>query len=161
MRKVNSMLVAGAVALSFVGMGTASAMAGKPDSVGKAKVEHSQKASKASNDHKGGKADNDDLEDRIGDRVLDAAERALIGDYFEESKNHTGAKPLPPGIAKNLKRGKPLPPGIAKTRGEFPQDLRSKLRTRDGVEPRIVGTDVILEDLATGILIDIIRDVVR
>lgn len=160
MQKVSSIAMAGALVFSFVGMGTASAMAAKPDHAGKAKVEHAEKASKASDKAKNNDRD-DDLGDKIGDRVLDAAERALIGDYFKDPDNHTGAKPLPPGIAKNLKRGKPLPPGIAKTRGEVPEDLLSKLRKRDGVEPRIVGTDVILEDLATGILIDIIRDVVR
>ncbi len=154
MQKVSSMIMAGALVFSFVGMNTASAMAAKPEGVGKAKVEHAEKA-------KGGGDGGKDLEDRIADRVLTAAERALIGDYYQDPKHHSGAKPLPPGIAKNLQRGKPLPPGIAKTRGEVPNDLLRQLRQRDGISPRIVGTDLILEDLATGILIDIIRDVVR
>jgi hypothetical protein len=46
-------------------------------------------------------------------------EVSLINEFFrnyhvDKKGGKKGAKPLPPGIAKNLARGKPLPPGIAK-----------------------------------------------
>lgn len=117
----------------------------------------------------GGKAEqtqshkSDSTAERVGDAIVDglltAAEKALIGDYYQDPKHYVGAKPLPPGIAKNLKRGKPLPPGIAK-RG-VSDDLLRQLNKRDGIQPRIVGTDLVLEEIATGIIIDVLREVIR
>src|SRR6185295_9088527 len=44
--------------------------------------------------------------------VFRDSDRATFRDYFVTHK--ITARPLPPGIAKNVARGKPLPPGIAK-----------------------------------------------
>jgi hypothetical protein len=44
--------------------------------------------------------------------VFRDSDRATFRDYFVTHR--IVAKPLPPGIAKNVARGKPLPPGIAK-----------------------------------------------
>lgn len=117
----------------------------------------------------GGKAEQhqshntDSTADRVGDAIvnglLTAAEKALIGNYYSEPAHYVGAKPLPPGIAKNVARGKPLPPGIAK-RG-VSDDLLRQLNKRDGIQPRIVGTDLVLEEIATGIIIDVLREVIR
>src|SRR5574343_366404 len=41
-----------------------------------------------------------------------------------------GAKPLPPGIRKQLARGKPLPPGLA--RQQLPASYVQQLPARDG-----------------------------
>ncbi len=68
-------------------------------------------------------------------------------------------KGLPPGIAKNLQRGKPLPPGIAKR--DLPSGLESSLPGKhDGYESLIVGNDVVLVEIDTGKIADIITDAV-
>ncbi|MFN4354230.1 anti-virulence regulator CigR family protein [Parvibaculum sp.] len=81
-----------------------------------------------------------------------ADETRLIRDYF--TANPYEAKPLPPGIAKNLARGKPLPPGIAKR--YLPGDLVAGLPARPGYERIIVGSDILLVSIATGIIADIL-----
>ncbi|MDX5372851.1 MAG: RcnB family protein [Pseudomonadaceae bacterium] len=66
------------------------------------------------------------------------------------------AQSLPPGIRKNLARGKPLPPGIAK---RFDNRLLGQLPHYDGYEWRQVGTDVVLVTLATGLIYEILENV--
>lgn len=66
------------------------------------------------------------------------------------------AQSLPPGIRKNLARGKPLPPGIAK---RFDNRLLGQLPRYDGYEWRQVGTDVVLVALASGLIYEIIENV--
>ncbi len=66
---------------------------------------------------------------------------------------------LPPGIRKRLARGKPLPPGIAKQ--VAPAGLRSRIRLPDGYQVFEVGLDVLLVEVATGIVHDILMDAVR
>ncbi len=107
-------------------------------------------------------------------------ERQTIKKYFkeneyvhyveedDESHSHKGkgknkskgkSKGLPPGIAMNLERGKSLPPGIAKR--DLPQDLNYSLPERhDGYERTIVGNDVVLVEIDTGKIADIIVDAV-
>ena len=63
---------------------------------------------------------------------------------------------LPPGIAKNLGRGKPLPPGIAKN---FDSRLSARLPQYDGYQWQQVGRDVVLVAVATGIVHEILRNV--
>lgn len=63
---------------------------------------------------------------------------------------------LPPGIAKNLARGKPLPPGIAKN---FDSRLISRLPYYEGYEWKQIGRDVVLVAIATGIVYEILRNV--
>lgn len=84
----------------------------------------------------------------------DAAERE-IRSYFRT--NSYDVQSLPPGIAKNLARGKPLPPGIAK---RFPpEDLRRRLPDYPGCEVLIVDRDVLLVDLATRVIVDVLSGV--
>ncbi|GMV61647.1 MAG: hypothetical protein AMXMBFR74_08160 [Parvibaculum sp.] len=83
-----------------------------------------------------------------------ADETRIIRDYFAASPYD--AKPLPPGIAKNLARGKPLPPGIAKR--YLPRDLAARLPVRADYERLIVGDDILLVSIATGIIVDILSD---
>ncbi len=74
-------------------------------------------------------------------------------------KNKGKNKGLPPGIAKNLQRGKPLPPGIAKR--NLPHGLDSSLpASHHGYERIIVGNDVVLVEIDTGKIADIITDAV-
>lgn len=76
-----------------------------------------------------------------------------------KSKNKGKKKGLPPGIAKNLQRGKPLPPGIAKR--NLPPDLESSLPGKhDGYETVIVDDDVVLIEIDTGKIADILTDAV-
>ena len=74
-------------------------------------------------------------------------------------KNGKGGKSLPPGIAKNLSRGKPLPPGIAK------QVLPSRLvhmlpPPPHGHERIIVAGKVLLVEIATQVIHDVLEDVI-
>lgn len=70
---------------------------------------------------------------------------------------HVGAKPLPPGIRKNLARGKPLPPGIAKQ--AVPGPLLYKLPKVDGHDWVRVGTTLVLVGAATLVVKEIIDNV--
>lgn len=79
--------------------------------------------------------------------------RIVLGD----NRNLIGnVSSLPPGIQKNLARGKPLPPGIAK---KFDNRLIGKLPRYDGYEWRQAGTDVVLVAIATGIVYEVLRNV--
>jgi hypothetical protein len=105
-----------------------------------------------SEDQRGG-GSTEDLE-RV---LITAAERGLITAYYQEhSGNRDGD--LPPGIRKKLERGKPLPPGIAK---KMPDQLATRLPPRPGYAYQVVGPDVLLVQMATGLITDIIRNVVQ
>jgi hypothetical protein len=81
-------------------------------------------------------------------------ERRIVTEYYAEHRYE--AKPLPPGIAKNLARGKPLPPGIAKR--QLPADLRARLQSRVGAEITIFGDRIVLLE-ASGLVVDILEGV--
>ena len=68
-------------------------------------------------------------------------------------------KPLPPGIRKKIGRGKPMPPGIAKQ--VLPEDLLALLPERAGYHRVRVGLDVLLVEVATGVIHDVLMDVIR
>ena len=91
-------------------------------------------------------------------------EISIIRDYYEdlgrkERKDKHAGRGLPPGIAKNLARGKALPPGIAKQ--QLPPELVRRLPdVPDGHERIIVDGKVLLVDLATQVVRDILTDVV-
>ncbi len=69
-------------------------------------------------------------------------------------------KALPPGLARQLERNGKLPPGLEKRR--LPRDLHDRLpKPPVGHERVIVGQDVVLMETASGVIRDIIRDVVR
>ena len=90
--------------------------------------------------------------------VFPAAQRTIILDYFASAC--PGRKPLPPGIAKKVARGGSLPPGIAKR--FLPQDLDRRLPPPPtGIERVIVGGDVLLVQISTGAILDMIRAALR
>lgn len=89
--------------------------------------------------------------------LLSDKDRATILDYYEH--RHARVTALPPGIAKNLERGKPLPPGIAK-RG-VPPTLSRRLSIPAGYELQTVGADVLLIEIGTRIIADILKDAVH
>ncbi|MDR0207595.1 MAG: anti-virulence regulator CigR family protein [Pseudomonas putida] len=63
---------------------------------------------------------------------------------------------LPPGVRKNLARGKPLPPGIAK---KLDGRLIGRLPHYDGYEWRQAGTDLLLVTIATGLIYEVLTNV--
>ena len=66
---------------------------------------------------------------------------------------------LPPGLAKQLDERGALPPGLAKR--DLPSDLESTLPRRIGERFYIVDENVVLVQQATGVVLDIIGNVVR
>ncbi len=93
-------------------------------------------------------------------------ETSVIRDYYSQiqapASNSKGKKrpgSLPPGIAKNLARGKALPPGIAKQ--ALPGELLSKLpQPHDGFERVVLGGKVLLVEIATQMIHDVLIDAV-
>jgi len=89
--------------------------------------------------------------------LITVAERAIIGDYVHSNRGQfAGARRLPPGIAKKVARGGALPPGIAKK--ALPGGLLSRLPARPGQEWRVIGTDVLIVEIATGVIVDVLKD---
>ncbi|MBF8224009.1 RcnB family protein [Halomonas sp. 328] len=56
----------------------------------------------------------------------------------------------------NLARGKPLPPGIAR---RFDDRLYHQLPRYEGYEWRRVGADVVLVEMASDIVYEVLRDI--
>jgi hypothetical protein len=94
--------------------------------------------------------------------VFTAVERRLIADYYADPQ-HAGPasdRRLPPGIAKKVARGGALPPGIAKR--YLPDDLERRLRpTPPGFTRVVMGSDVLLVEVATGLIHDVIKSALR
>ena len=96
--------------------------------------------------------------------VFSQKEISIIGTWYQDhsrsyGKKKTKSKGLPPGIAKNLGRGKPLPPGIAKQ--YLPTDLNLMLPPpRKGFERVIVDGKVLLVEIATRVVHDILTDII-
>lgn len=78
---------------------------------------------------------------------------------FYAARPEINAQALPPGIRKRLERGKPLPPGIAKQ--VAPAELRSRVPVPDGYQLVEVGLDVLLVEVATNVIHDVLMDVIR
>jgi hypothetical protein len=73
--------------------------------------------------------------------------------------NNKGQKSLPPGIAMNLQRGKSLPPGIAKQ--VLPTGLIDLLPApRRGFERILVDGKVLLVEIATQVIHDVLEDLI-
>lgn len=87
------------------------------------------------------------------DVTFSVGEREAIHEYYS-AHSAPSAQGLPPGIRKNLARGKPLPPGIAKKMP--PRELVSRLSVPRGYEVVEVGLDVLLVEVATGVIHDVL-----
>jgi Ni/Co efflux regulator RcnB len=74
--------------------------------------------------------------------------------YADKPKKARG---LPPGQARKYARGKRLPPGIAKQ--ALPPDLERRLTVPPGHQYVVVDSDVLLIAVSTGIVVDILLDV--
>ncbi len=66
---------------------------------------------------------------------------------------------LPPGLQKHIERTGRLPPGLEKRR--LPGDLRALLPVRSGQDYRVVGNDIVLIEIATELILDVMKDVLR
>lgn len=78
---------------------------------------------------------------------------------IDSGVNFGSYQALPPGIRKNLARGKPLPPGIAKKMA--PQGMLGRLPNHPGYEWQVAGADLILVQIGTSVVSDVLRDVFR
>ncbi len=105
--------------------------------------------------------------DKLLGTVISAVERALIGDYVRKAKSSGQGLPpglakrqhLPPGLQKHIERTGRLPPGLEKRR--LPGDLRALLPIRSGQDFRVVGNDIVLIEIATELILDVMKDVLR
>jgi Ni/Co efflux regulator RcnB len=112
-------------------------------------------------------------EDALGDTlqtgrpVFSSVEKELIRDFFGGLEpDASGDLPyglakrdeLPPGLQKHIEKYGTLPPGLAKR--SLPYDLESRLpRLGSDLERVIVDDDVVLVQRATGVIFDILEDV--
>lgn len=87
-----------------------------------------------------------------------ATDRQIVSNFFLRNTGYYSS--LPPGLRRQLVTKGRLPPGIA--RKALPPGLAGALPPApQGYQRMIVGPDVLLVEIATGIIFDIIRDVVR
>ena len=95
-------------------------------------------------------------------------DRIVIRDYYRHPSS--GASGLPPGLAKKQQ----LPPGLQKQvreKGTLPPGLQKRLlpgelegrlsRLPPGYERVIVGADVVIVEIATRIIVDILADILK
>ncbi|MEW7978405.1 MAG: RcnB family protein [gamma proteobacterium symbiont of Phacoides pectinatus] len=123
----------------------------------------------------------------LSGQIFSALERQTILDYYRgrygderetrprsggkqkgkhaKGKKHKGLPPglakrgrLPPGLEKQLERNGTLPPGLA--RRTLPEGLEGMLpRPASGLERVLVDNDVLLIEQASGLIVDVLRDV--
>ena len=94
------------------------------------------------------------------------SETRIIRAWYDDHRPTKSGRPdkgartgLPPGIAKNLARGKSIPPGIAKQ--YLPEGLRKSLPAPpSGHERVIVGGKILLVEIATQVIHDVLTDVI-
>ncbi len=111
--------------------------------------------------------------------VFSELERKIIHEYFDQTptkpeasnnKKHKKKKGLPPGLAKKkhlppglqkqLQRNGTLPHGLAKR--ELPSELESQLPPIENHLERVIADgNVLLVDKVSGIIMDIIKDIVK
>ena len=98
------------------------------------------------------------IEDFFGEQAADAVS-GTKKDKGKKHKNKGKSGELPPGLQKHIEKHGTLPPGLAKK--ELPPGLAKRLgSTRTGLERLIIDDDVVLVEEATGIVYDIIKDIV-
>jgi len=132
---------------------------------GNASQANANKANSGSGNQSSG--NNGHQDQRGNDRVdtLDVVLSSLVAAGMTQSyarslalnNGLTGYQGLPPGIQKNLARGKPLPPGIAKKM--VPGPMLTKLPQYPGYEWRVAGTELILVNLATLAVVEVLKSV--
>jgi hypothetical protein len=114
--------------------------------------------------------------EEVARRVFSEIERQIIDRYFGDDEDEETAfkargkskglppglakrETLPPGLARHVQMYGTLPPGLQKR--DLPEDLEALLPTRPETEARvIIGDDVALIERATGLILDVIEDIV-
>ena len=81
-------------------------------------------------------------------------QQTILAYYADKPKK---ARALPPGVARKYARGRRLPPGVAKQ--SLPSDLERRLHAQPGYQYVAVDSDVLLIAVSTGIVVDILFDV--
>ncbi len=88
-------------------------------------------------------------------------DRSLIRDYYRRHQLPPGLakrSSLPPGLQKQVQRRGQLPPGLRRDR--LPDDLEVKLsRLPTGYIRFRIGTDVVLMNTRTQVVVDVIKDI--
>ncbi|MFT5780675.1 MAG: Ni/Co efflux regulator RcnB [Pseudomonas sp.] len=97
-------------------------------------------------------------DDEYFQRHYDNDVERILRIFSDNSGQYGQIDSLPPGIRKNLARGKPLPPGIAK---KMNPDFARQLPNYPGYEWLQVGSDAALINITTGLVREIMRDVLR
>lgn len=118
---------------------------------------------------KGGQASGQtDQPMQIAKTTISALEREIIESYIGSARASSQGLPpglakreqLPPGLAKQIERNGALPPGLGEQR--LPDDLLAQLpKQHSGHDYRVVGGDIVLVDLATRVIVDVIKDVLH
>lgn len=166
-RSASALILSTALAALLTAAGPA--MAAPPE--GKGKPDHAGGPSKSQGNGPGNdaliaplKKGEADVGDIILDTVLTEVERRLIRDYFagtDRSSLPPGLAKrdqLPPGLARQVQRNGVLPPGLDPD--PLPRDLIDRLPRRgQGIDRVVVGTDVILIEQGTRLILDIMENV--
>lgn len=105
---------------------------------------------------------------RVRVAVFDADQERTIREWFRSGYNQRDLPPglarrraLPPGLAKQISKNGALPPGLERRIEPLPRDLEDRLPRLDaGVERVILGGDVLLIEIGTSRILDLLRNVV-
>jgi hypothetical protein len=96
--------------------------------------------------------------------VFSDHDRRLIHQYYNDGKRKklppglAKKKQLPPGLQKQVRKNGSLPPGLESS--YLPHDLERNLKSLPGGYLRLrVGTDIVLMDATTRIILDVIKDI--
>lgn len=102
------------------------------------------------------------------DRAFNDAERAAVEEYFNvtvpKSEDIYGKKEkviLPPGVDQHIKKNNKIPPGTKK--GDIPSELYDRVPVcqRPKNSCAIIGSDMVLLDTDTDVVLDLIANAVR
>jgi len=95
-------------------------------------------------------------------------DKIVIRDYYRRASSGASGLPpglarkqqLPPGLQKQVREKGALPPGLQKRL--LPGELEGRLsRLPPGYERVIVGADVVIVEIATRIIVDILADILK
>lgn len=98
--------------------------------------------------------------------VFTLREVAIITGWFRENRGQLPAnlarrEALPPGLARQIQKNGKLPPGLDKKIQPVPAALETQLVVLpSGYRRLVIGADVIIMNATTGIVMDIVRDVI-